>query len=53
MANDKKKNIHEGMINQLRNQKKKLEEKKGSLARELHSMDGEIEKIVNAISALK
>lgn len=48
-----KKNPHNGTITYLRNQKKKLEEKKGKLARELHGMDGEIEKITNAINCLK
>jgi len=48
-----KKNPHNGTINYLRKQKKRLEEKKGELARELHSMDSEIEKLTSAISCLK
>ena len=53
MTDNKKKNIHENTIKQLRNAKQKLLEKKGRLARESAGMDAEIEKITNAIGCLK
>jgi len=53
MSDNKKKNIHENTINQLRNAKQRLVEKKGRLTRELAGMDTEIKKILDAINCLK